>query len=79
MGDGLTVLSPVQKGPIWRVRITWPNGHIHHFGKFTSDEDAKTWITAHPWLVKHQTVPEPRPANLLKSAGAAARPLQLRS
>jgi hypothetical protein len=44
MGDGLTVLSPVQKGPIWRVRIAWPTGTVHHFGKFVSEKDASDWI-----------------------------------
>jgi hypothetical protein len=66
MEDGLTSLSAVQKGPIWRVRIAWPNGHIHHFGKFISKKDAIEWISAHPWLVERQTIPQPRPANSLK-------------
>src|SRR5262249_56167670 len=59
MGDGLTLLSPVQKGPIWRVRITWPSGTVHHFGEFASEEDAKNWITAHPWLAERQAEPSP--------------------
>jgi hypothetical protein len=66
MGDRLTVLSPVREGSIWRVRIAWPNGHISHFGKFTSEKDAKDWINAHPWLAEPQTMPKPRPANSLK-------------
>src|SRR5437763_15745816 len=32
-GGGLTVLSTVQKGPIWRVRIAWPIGAVHYFGE----------------------------------------------
>jgi hypothetical protein len=57
MGDHLTLLSPVQKGPIWRVRITWPTGTIHHFGKFASEKDARNWITARPWLTERPTFP----------------------
>jgi hypothetical protein len=34
------LLSPVQEGSIWRVKIGWPNGAVHHFGKFTSEQDA---------------------------------------
>jgi hypothetical protein len=59
MGGGLTVLSPVQKGPIWRVRIPWPNGLVHYFGKFTSEKDASDWITSHPWLAERQAAPGP--------------------
>jgi hypothetical protein len=66
MWDSVTVLSPVEKGPIWRVRIRWPNGLVHHFGNFASEKDASDWIAAHPWLVERQTMPKPRPANSLK-------------
>jgi hypothetical protein len=59
MGGGLTVLSPVQKGPIWRVQMAWPNGNAHYFGKFTSEKDASDWITAHPWLAERQAEPGP--------------------
>jgi len=45
-----TVLLPVRKGNIWRVQIVWPNGTVHHFGEFTSKEDAADWITAHSRL-----------------------------
>jgi hypothetical protein len=62
MGDGLTVLSSVRKGSIWRVRIAWPSGTVHHFGKFTSEKDASDWIAARPWLTDRPTIPE-RPAN----------------
>jgi hypothetical protein len=48
-------LSPVQKGKVWRVRITWPNGAVRHFGKFTSEKDAMAWITRHPRLVEAPT------------------------
>jgi len=47
-----TVLSPVQKGNMWRVQIAWPNGTVHYFGKFASEKDAIEWITARPWLTK---------------------------
>jgi hypothetical protein len=41
MGDGRTFLSPVvATGGIWRVRMTWPNGTVRHFGKFTSEKEA---------------------------------------
>ena len=39
-------------GGIWRVRITWANGSVHHFGKFFFREEALDWITAHPWLME---------------------------
>jgi hypothetical protein len=47
---GRTVLLAVQEGDVWRVQITWPNGSLHYFGKFTSKKDAIGWITAHSWL-----------------------------
>jgi hypothetical protein len=47
-----TLLSPVQDGKIWRVKIVWPNGAVHHVGKFTSEWDATDWINAHPNLTK---------------------------
>jgi hypothetical protein len=56
MGDGLTVLSPVRKGRIWRVQIRWPNRIVRHFGKFTSEKDASDWITAHTWLAERPTI-----------------------
>jgi len=34
-----TVLLPVRKGNFWRVQIVWPNGAVHHFGKFASSVD----------------------------------------
>ena len=52
MGSGGAQLSPVQQADIWRVRITWPNGAVRFFGKFTSEKDAIAWIEAHPWLTK---------------------------
>jgi hypothetical protein len=55
MGTGRTVLFAVQEGDIWRVQITWPNGALHYFGKFTSKEDAIEWIGAHSWLTAPAT------------------------
>jgi hypothetical protein len=52
MGDGRTQLLPKQMGEIWRVKITWPNRHVHFVGKFTSEKDAVAWIEAHPNLTK---------------------------
>jgi hypothetical protein len=49
-----TVLSPVQKGRMWRVQIKQPNGSVRYFGRFTSEKRAREWITAHAWL----TVPD---------------------
>ena len=46
------MLSRVQDGDIWRVQIVWPNGAVHHFGKFTSENDAIDWINVHPRLTK---------------------------
>ena len=45
-----TSASPFRQGEIWRVRIAWPNGAVHIFGKFTSEQEATAWITAHSWL-----------------------------
>jgi len=50
MGTPWTVLLPVREGQVWRVQIVWPNGAVHHFGKFASKEDAVGWIAAHPRL-----------------------------
>jgi hypothetical protein len=50
MATQCTVLLPVREGEIWRVKIVWPNGAVHHFGKFISNEDAVDWITAHSRL-----------------------------
>ncbi len=52
MGDVRPLLSPVQEDDIWRVRIAWPNGGVHYFGRFTSEQDAIDWIDAHPRLGK---------------------------
>jgi hypothetical protein len=46
------ILSSVQDRKIWRVKIVWPNRHVHYFGKFTSERDAVEWINAHPNLTK---------------------------
>jgi hypothetical protein len=55
------LLSPVQDGKIWRVKIVWPNQAVHHFGKFTSEQDAIDWINAHPRLTKPEdTMDEPQ-------------------
>ena len=54
------LLSPLQDDKIWRVKIVWPNGAVHHFGKFTSERDATDWINAHPNLTKPgDTIDEP--------------------
>jgi hypothetical protein len=50
MGTMRTLLSPVQKGGIWRVQIVWPNGTVRYFGKFSSHQDAASWIVSHPRL-----------------------------
>jgi hypothetical protein len=52
MGDVRTRLSVVREGRVWRVKIVWPNGAKHYFGKFTSEQDAVDWINAHPRLTK---------------------------
>jgi len=55
MGKVATLLSPVQEGGIWRVKIQWANGAIHHFGKFVSEKEAVRWIAAHHQLTKPVT------------------------
>ncbi len=64
MGDGGTVLAPVQAHGIWRVRITWPNGKNNFVGKFSSESDALGWIAGHPCLT------EPSQAATSEPAGA---------
>ena len=46
------LLLPVQEGEIWRVQIVWPNGAVHYFGKFISEQDAIDCFNAHPRLTK---------------------------
>jgi hypothetical protein len=70
MGKAATLLSPVQKGGIWRMRIVWANGAIHHFGKFTSEEEAIRWIAVHPQLTKPVTEDKPRIINPCRSRRA---------
>ena len=55
MADIVTVLSPVQQDDIWRVRIRWPNGSVHHFGNFAFEKEAIEWIAAHAFLTKPVT------------------------
>jgi hypothetical protein len=43
-------LEPVLKGRMWRVQIIQPNGSVRYFGRFTSENRAREWITAHAWL-----------------------------
>jgi hypothetical protein len=43
MGNGRTVLSPVQADGVWRVQITWAHGSKHLFGKFGTREEAERW------------------------------------
>ena len=58
------LLSPVRDRKIWRVKIVWPNGAVHYFGKFTSERDAIAWINAHPQLTKPEdTMDEPQHAD----------------
>jgi hypothetical protein len=52
------LLSPMKDGKIWRVKIVWPNRSVHHFGKFTSEQDAIDWIHAHPRLTKPEDTME---------------------
>jgi hypothetical protein len=59
-----TLLSPVKEGRIWRVKIVWPNGAVHYFGKFSFEQDAIDWIDAHPRLTKAEdTMDEPQDAD----------------
>jgi hypothetical protein len=46
-----TVLSPVQKGRMWRVQIKQPNGSERYFGRFASEKRVREWIAAHAWLM----------------------------
>jgi len=48
----------VQKGRIWRVQITWPNGKLNYVGKFSSEKDAIEWIEAHARLTEPVTTDE---------------------
>lgn len=54
------ILSSVKQGSVWHVRLAWPNGAVHYFGKFTSEQDAIDWIHAHPGLGRPEdTMDEP--------------------
>ncbi len=46
-----SVLSPMQKGRMWRVQIEQPNGSVRYFGRFASEKRAREWIVAHAWLM----------------------------
>jgi len=48
----------MQVGNIWRVQIVWPNGSVHYFGTFTSNQSAVEWITAHAWLTVRPKRPD---------------------
>jgi hypothetical protein len=50
MGQTGTVLSPILRGDFWRVLIKWPNGGVHHVGKFGTEREAIAWINRHPQL-----------------------------
>jgi hypothetical protein len=63
-----TVLSSVQEGDVWRVRIAWPNGAVHYFGSFLTEKDATQWIDAHAWL----TIPATRNKSELPEADLPA-------
>jgi hypothetical protein len=66
------LLSPVQEGSVWRVQIVWPNGAVHYFGKFTSEQDAADWINAHPRLTRAEdTIDEPQDADQLPKTDLA--------
>jgi hypothetical protein len=65
-----TVLSSVQEGDVWRVRIEWPNGAVHYFGSFASENDAIQWIDAHAWLtLPTRNTSEPPNADLRVANG----------
>ena len=46
------ILTSVEQGGIWRVRIAWSNSRVHYFGKFNCEKDAIAWITTHAWLAR---------------------------
>ena len=55
------LLSPVQEGDLWRVKIVWPNGRHTLVGKFSSEKDTIDWINAHTNLTKPEdTMDEPQ-------------------
>ena len=45
-----TQLEAVERRGYWAVRITWPNGAKHYFGKYNSEREANQWIEKHGWL-----------------------------
>ena len=55
------------------MRIAWPNGTAHHFGKFASENDAMGWITAHAWLAEPPNADPPQVIS--RRVRARARPV----
>lgn len=51
-----TELTAIQRGGGWTVRIAWPNGFNHHYGKFASEREAGEWIEAHRWMTTREIV-----------------------
>ena len=52
MGKSGAHLSIVFSNECWRVKIVWPNGVAHHFGKFDCKLDALKWLVSHRPLVE---------------------------
>ena len=67
-----TVLSSVQEGDVWRVRIEWPNGAVHYFGSFASEKHALQWIGDHAWLTTPITRNTIQPPNADQAPANAA-------
>ena len=45
-----TQLTSVERSGHWTVRLTWPNGSIHYFGRYADRREADKWIAEHRWM-----------------------------
>ena len=43
---------PMETGPGWRVRVTWPDGEVEYIPGFQTEAEAKEWIEtkSRQWL-----------------------------
>ena len=45
-----TQLTSIERNGHWTVRIAWPNGATHYFGRYVERREADKWIAEHRWM-----------------------------